>query len=326
MCIFATLTKNPKYLPNKKNGGKPPFPLDNRVTRVAIGCGECIECRKQKANGWKTRLLEDIKTNTNGKFITLTFSNQSIKELANEIPKQIEGYDLDNAIATLAVRRFTERHRKKYKKTIRHWLTTELGHNGTENIHLHGIIWTNENLLTIEKIWKYGFMWKGQLKNGRMSNYVNEATIKYMTKYATKVDFKHKYYKQIILTSNGIGANYTNTYNAKLNKYNGEQTQEYYRTREGHKTAIPIYWRNKLYNEEEREKLWLQKLDKQERYVLGTKIDTSNGNEEYFNAIEHAQKINKELGYNEPRWTKGTWNKIEYENQLRQLKINERLK
>ena len=43
----------------------------------------------------------------------------------------------------------------------------------------------------------------------------------------------------------------------------------------GHKQALPIYWRNKIYSEEEREKLWLQKLDKKERYVNGQKIDIS---------------------------------------------------
>ena len=44
---------------------------------------------------------------------------------------------------------------------------------------------------------------------------------------------------------------------------------------------MPIYWRNKIYNDEEREKLWLYKLNKQERYICaayrdweGEKFDT----------------------------------------------------
>ena len=53
------------------------------------------------------------------------------------------------------------------------------------------------------------------------------------------------------------------------NKFNQNgETREYYKTETGHKQALPIYWRNKIYSEEEREKLWLQKLDKEERYVF----------------------------------------------------------
>ena len=70
-------------------------------------------------------------------FVTLTFSNESIIALSNEI-----GDNEANDIASLAVRRFTERWRKKYKKAPRHWLITELGHpnekgkgKSTERLH-----------------------------------------------------------------------------------------------------------------------------------------------------------------------------------------------
>ena len=37
------------------------------------------------------------------------------------------GYEKDNNIATLSVRRFLERWRKEFKRSVRHWLITELG-------------------------------------------------------------------------------------------------------------------------------------------------------------------------------------------------------
>ena len=46
--------------------------------------------------------------------------------------KVLQGYELDNAIAAYAIRKFLERWRKKFKKSLRHWLVTELGHNGIE--------------------------------------------------------------------------------------------------------------------------------------------------------------------------------------------------
>ena len=144
------------------------------------------ECRKAKQREWQVRLKEDIKHNTNGKFITLTFSNEWIAKITKEVTQkttkikngikttwidkngklwhrykykyvteevQLKGYDLDNAIARHAVRKFNERWRKRYGKAIRHWLVTELGHNGTENIHIHGIIWTDKKVKLRSWLW-----------------------------------------------------------------------------------------------------------------------------------------------------------------------------
>ena len=82
MCLYSNLVQNPKYKPNKKNGGHIPAVVDTRVLVVPISCGNCIECRKAKAREWQLRMLEEIKENKNGKFITLTFSTESLKELS----------------------------------------------------------------------------------------------------------------------------------------------------------------------------------------------------------------------------------------------------
>jgi hypothetical protein len=309
MCLFPRLHTNPKYKPNKKNNYSAPTPNDKRVMLVPIGCGHCKECRKQKSREWKTRLTEDIRHNHNAKFVTLTFSNQEITKLYSEI-KDEYGYNKDNAVATLAVERFRERWRKKYKVSIRHWLITELGHEGTEHLHIHGLLWTNENKDEIEKHWKYGHVWVGE--------YVNERTINYIVKYVTKIDIKHKYYKAKILTSAGIGGSYINRQDAIRNKYqeNGK-TKETYKTRTGHEIAIPTYLRNKIYTEEEREKLWLEKLDKQIRYINGKKIDISKGEELYNTLLKQAQRENHQQGYSDG---KIDWQKKNYENQRRVLK------
>jgi len=271
-----------------------------------------MECRKQKAREWQTRLTEEIKTNKNGVFVTLTFNNESIKKLTeyvlkytedemkrimklqinegtdkqiNKIMLKREGYGLDNEIATAATRLFLERWRKEHKKSVKHWLVTELGHKGTENVHLHGIIWTDKGSNEIEKHWQYGWVWKGKKVNDQLINYVNDKTVNYITKYVTKVDVKHPNYSPIILCSKGIGNNYTNTYNYKKNKYNGKDTKETYTTRSGTQLPLPIYYRNKIYTEEEREQLWLQKLDQKIRWVNGIKIDISQNDDTYYKVL-----------------------------------------
>ena len=316
------MMKNRKYVANGKNGGIIPSVPDERVLYVSVGCQQCVECRKQKARNWQVRIMEDIKVNKNGKFVTFTFSDESIKNLAGELSDKLEGYELDNEIATLAMRRFLERWRKKYKKSLRHWVVTELGHNGTQNIHMHGIVWTDESMDEVEKIWNYGFVWKGKEKNGQLINYVNEKTINYIVKYVHKVDEEHLYYKSKVLTSKGIGSNYLITFDSKRNQYKGTTTDTAYKTRQGYKLALPTYYRNKLYSDEQRERLWLDMLDKNERWVCGERIDVSKGLDEYYKTVDYYRVRNAELGY-------GTgekdWSRQQYEQELRNAKILERI-
>lgn len=258
---------------------------------------------KKKSREWKVRLQEEIRTDKTGKFVTLTFNEESLEKLKNEISETPTEY-LGNEIATLATRRFLERWRKKYKTSIKHWLITELGHKSTERIHLHGIIFTDKPN-EISNIWNYGYTYIGQ--------YVNEKTINYITKYVTKIDTDHKWYTPKILTSAGIGKNYINRPNAKNNTYKeGGKTSELYTTRGGSKLAIPIYYRNKIYSEEEREKLWIEKLNKEERFVNGIKIDisTPEGEETYNKMIKDARTKNKRLGYGEIDYKPKEYEKI----------------
>ena len=264
-----------------KNNGNPPKIKDNRTTLVPVKCGKCMECKKQNARGWQIRLHEEIRNSQNSLFVTLSFSDKSLLKLGNIITETTgikEGYLLDNAIAKLAVRRFLERWRKKYKTSIRHWLVTELGQNNTERLHIHVLLFTNKSKETIQQKWEYGNVWIG--------DYVTERTINYIVKYIYKPDPKHKYYSPIILCSPGLGKNYINRHDSKINKFSKSETNETYTTRQGLKLSLPIYYRKKIYTEQEREKLWIQKLDKEERWINGHKIDISKDDTIYNSALE----------------------------------------
>lgn len=313
MCLYPKLIQNRKYLKNKKNGGDIPPIKDKRVLMVPVGCGKCIECKKQKARNWQVRLQEDIRVNANSKFVTYTFTEHELQKLDNEI-KGLSGYDRDNEICRLAVRRYTERWRKKYGKTLRHWLVTELGHQNTERVHMHGIVWTDK-VKDIEEIWKYGKVWIG--------DYVSAKTINYIVKYVNKVDEVHKTYNSKIFTSKGIGSKYLERRDSSRNKYKKGSTIETYKTREGIELALPIYYRNKIYNEDQREALWLEKLDKEERYVCGVKVDISEGEEEYYKLLGMMRQKNKRLGYGDDS---KNWELSRYENRRRYLKKLERVK
>lgn len=318
MCLYPRMLVNRKYVPNKKNGGIVPAIPDPRVMYVPIGCQYCIECRKQKARSWQVRLLEEIKHNTNGVFVTLTFSNDSIKKLAShEKVAGLTGYDLDNGIAKLGVRLFLERWRKKYKTSVRHWFITELGHDGTENIHLHGFIFT-DHWQDIAPIWGYGFVWDGNNEVYGRVNYVSPKTVSYVIKYVTKIDEKHLAFMPRVLCSPGIGRGYDH----RVNKFKGKETVETYRTDTGHKISLPIYYRNKAYSEKEREKLWINRIDSGFRYVCGSKVDIRYTRKDYWNLLEYHRKRQLSFGYKPPDFV---WSAAKYENERRAYMMDKRL-
>ncbi len=309
MCLYPKLIRNKKYLPNKKNNGNPPICTDERVRFVPVGCGRCIECKKQKAQEWKIRLNEEIHENTDAHFVTLTFSEESLQKLCDELKTQ----DVD-AISTIAIRRFNERWRKKYNKAPRHFLINELGHENTERLHFHGLLWYDkEKAAEVEKIWSYGIIVVGE--------YVNEKTINYIVKYVTKLDNDHKTFEQHIFASKGLGKNYLKRPNARDNVFRGLKTREHYTLPNGARVNLPIYYRNHIYTEEQREQLWLQKLDQQKQYILGVEhyLITDEQCKQFEKILKNMQEFNKLLGYGEPlnNWDKTTY-KVKKEK-IRQL-------
>lgn len=328
MCLYSSIIRNKKYTATKKNGGIIPAIPDKRVMYTPIPCGECMECRAKKKRDWQCRLTEEIKSNRKigkkGYWLTLTFSEESLAKLCNEI-EILTGYELENAAVTLAMKRFRDRWRKNYKHSVRRWFITELGHKNTERIHLHGFIWSEhkEAIKMIRETWQYGHVWAGKQTSRGIVNYVTEKTINYTVKYVHKIDKDHKYYKPIVLCSPGIGEEYTKSHKAEDNIYKGEKTKDYYTTELGKKVKLPTYWRNKLFKEEEKEKLWIMLLDKKIRYIGGKEIDISKGEENYYKALEYYQAKNKRLGYGNGEIN---WERKKYENQRRQLIIEEREK
>jgi len=79
---------------------------------------------------------------------------------------------------------------------------------------------------------------------------------------------------------------------------------------------LPTYWRNKIYTDDEKEQLWLHKLDKNVRYINGIKIDISKNMDEYYKTLEQEKKRNKALGYGDDE---KNWNREVYERERRKL-------
>lgn len=306
MCLYPRLLPNKKYLPNKKNNYNPPACPDERLRYVPIKCGNCIECRKAESREWRVRLEKEyINSDIPAKFVTLTF-NKEIYE------KWIKTAKTENEGATLLVRRFLERWRKETGKSVRHWLITEKGEDYAR-LHLHGLIWTTANEKTISEKWSYGFCYVG--------DYVNNKTINYITKYITKQDTNHPDFKGKKFVSPGIGRGY-NTKQA-YHKYIPGKTNDHIRLSNGQKIAMPIYYRNKAFTEDEREKLWLEKLDKNERYIRGIKFDMNKADDthRFWKVLQQEQDRSRELGYKGPE---KEWSAQNYGKTLKNLQYSKK--
>lgn len=302
MCLYPKLIRNKKYLPSKKNNWCPPTLTDSRVAYITAACGKCLECRQQKQRQWLVRMSEELRENPNAYFITLTIDDKNYKEL-----KRIAHTKDDNEIATKAIRLMLERIRKKTGKSIKHWFITELGHEKTERLHLHGIVWGIGTDKLIEEKWQYGFVFTG--------TYVSEKTINYITKYMTKVDKDHKDFVGKVLCSKGIGIGYCKRADAQNNKYKPGKTNECYRMRNGAKINLPIYYRNQLYTEEERELLFIDKIEKGYIYVLGQKVHRDDT--EYYEAL---LKEGREKEYRLNGMKQKDWDRRTYINRLKRQK------
>lgn len=291
MCLYPTYIKNPKYKPNKKNNGKPPVCKDRRLLYIPTKCGCCIECRKEKQREWRVRLEEELRSNF-GYFTTLTISPEGIKEI--EKKSGLKWEENPNEIATKGLRLFLERVRKETGKSIKHWCVTELGEK-KDRIHLHGIFFGQKSAELIRKHWKYGFVFIG--------DYCNSRSVNYMTKYMLKVDIKHPSFKQIVLASARIGAGYMDRLDYLWQKQNYKNINvATYTFRNGTKMAMPKYYKNKIFTEKEREKMWINNLNRGLIWIYGEKVKADDW-KTIDNLREYWQKYGREtMGDNPIAW------------------------
>ena len=316
MCLYPQLIKNPKYKANKKNGGIIPKCKDKRLKYIAIGCGECSECRRKKARNWAFRLEKEIKnSDAIPKFVTLTYSDESLDELKKRVEnnENRKNKDILDGIVKESVRLFSKRWEKKYKKTPRYFIISERGGEKTERLHLHAIFWMRkeEEFEDLKNKWNYGIVDIGEYRTG---------TIGYLTKYIFKVDEKHKDFKTTILASKGIG-----TKLGKVEIENIKRKKQYWiRNNKGNKIDIPIYLRNKIFSEEEREEMWLELLDQNVRFCKGEKFYTRTRKEmELFEKKQiFEREQDKRMGYKKPEnYNEKQYKKIAKKNE-RRIRIN----
>lgn len=269
MCLYPKVIKNKKYLPNKKNGYNAPKCENKLFEYVTADCGRCLECRKKKMRDWKVRLMEEVRNNRDALFVTLTLNENSLKK--GWKPKDY-------------VRRFLERYRKKHGKSVKHWLVTEPGEeNG--RLHFHGLIWNWDKNTDLNNVWQYGFTYIGR--------FVNEKSVNYIVKYMLKPNIKHKEFRQEVFCTPGIGKGWTEKPQGLMSK---AKEEEFYRLNNGSRIALPKYYKNVMFDDDTRERLWLKKIEKGIAYVLGQPVSMDD-EDTYMKMLKDAREKDRDMFY-----------------------------
>ena len=95
---------------------------------------------------------------------------------------------------------------------------------------------------------------------------MNERTINYIIKYITKRDEGSPEFNGKIFTSKRIGIGYINKNTLRRHRYQDRFTEETYKTESGIKVALPMYYKQKIWTDQEREALRIIKEEKQIKY------------------------------------------------------------
>ena len=120
-----------------------------------------------------------------------------------------------------------------------------------------------------------------------------------------KVDIKHPEFNQTVLASPGIGSEYFNRLDWQWQKQNYKRIEvPTYTFRNGTKMAMPKYYKDKLFTEKERNKMWINNLNRGLLWIYGEKVK-ANDWETIDNLRRYWQEYGREVMGDDPI----AWNK-----------------
>ena len=205
-------------------------------------CGKCLACLTNRRRDWVVRLKYELKNSSSALFLTLTYDEEHIPE---------------NGVNKEDVQRFLKRLRKGVPDfKLRYFLVSEYGSH-TERAHYHMILFnypiTKDYAQKISSHWQAGFVHIGS---------VTGASIGYCAKYCLSIGKEPAGKNEVFMLCSrkpGIGYNYVN--NSKLLRYHHRDANPV-TVVDGFKTIIPRYYRDKIYNRFEKDKIKKRNYEK----------------------------------------------------------------
>lgn len=219
-----------------------PITVSSRI----VPCGKCVNCLKRKANDWYIRVKHEMRSTEpgmNNYHVTLTYNDENLP--ANNMPSKQD------------IQLFHKRLRKNLDRKMLYYLISEFGEK-FGRVHYHGLYFnvpnSQEFLNHLEKSWNKGTVYISQL---------NESNIRYVVNHNITRDVKKGEFA-LMSRRPAIGKTYLETNFREMQHYVDickPIVQDYQ-----HVYSMPRYYKDKLFNDEQKEKIAAQCAEKaQER-------------------------------------------------------------
>lgn len=226
---------------------------------TSLPCGKCETCRKRRASGWSFRLNQEAKRANTGWFITLTYDNEHVcfskDKRMTLVKKHVQDF--------MKLLRHYETRKLKNKVRLKYYAVGEYGTTYWRP-HYHIILFNSVSLskwigkaksgadlydvTSVSASWKHGATYSGK---------VQEASVGYTLKYLSKVKRVPAYagdlrLPEFSLMSKRLGDNYLSE--AMVGWHKSDLLDRMYvPLPDGKKAAMPRYFKDKIYELEERE-------------------------------------------------------------------------
>lgn len=238
--------------------------MTNKITKEVMNlpCGKCYPCTMRRVSGWSFRLMQEEKRSYSSAFLTLTYNTQNVP-ITKKGFMTLKKTDLQSFFKRLRYHEKEFRHRTGSSNNcpIRYYAVGEYG-SKYYRPHYH-IILFNASIEAIEKAWTNAKMQPlGDIYHG----YVAEASVGYTLKYINKpkkipLHQNDDRLTEFSLMSKRLGDNYINdkTKNWHHKNLHGNY---YVPLKDGKKAAMPRYYKQKLYNDIQRQAIaFIKKIE-----------------------------------------------------------------
>lgn len=230
--------------------------------KESVPCGKCPQCLSRRISGWSFRLMQEERVSDSSYFITLTYDT-------DHVPLTDRGY---MGLSKRDVQLFFKKLRKAHSKSepngspIKYYACGEYGEK-TYRPHYHAIIYNikpelmfghQERLLLKMSDYDGASQVKcKQWENGLVTvGKVSLASVGYTLKYMCKekripLHRNDDRLPEFSLMSKKLGASYLNAAMEKWHKAD-LLNRMYVNIEGGKKAAMPRYYKNKIYTDDER--------------------------------------------------------------------------
>lgn len=224
-CLFPYHVKNARFTG-----------LPGSERYIPVPCGTCPDCLVRRTNGWQFRLLEQEKISRSAHFVTLTYDTTTV-------PISGKGY---MTLSKRDYQLFMKRLRKLHPKTtkISYYAVGEYG-SQHKRPHYHAILFNviPEHVVTA---WGNGSVFIGTVSGASVSY-----TLKYMHKGRIIPEHRNDdRLPEFSLMSKKMGLGYLTP--AMVEYHQNDINRNYVTLEGGQKIAMPRYFRERIYSEQQR--------------------------------------------------------------------------